>query len=89
MTIKIDKKIIGYSLKHEDEPAIASEPAMSHEDIARPDELRGYTYKIKPPSDPMYITINNIVLNQDTEHEQEYPFEVLLIPKIWNSSSGF
>ena len=85
MTIKIDKKIIGYSLKHEDEPAIASEPKrdVMHEDIARPDELRGYTYKIKTPlSDhAMYITINNIVLNQDTEHEQEYPFEVFINSK--------
>ena len=29
----------------------------------------------------MYITINNIVLNIDTEHEQEYPFEVFINSK--------
>ena len=36
-----------------------------HEEIKRPDELKGYTYKIKTPlSDhALYITINNIVLN--------------------------
>jgi hypothetical protein len=29
----------------------------------------------------MYITINNIVLNVATEHEQEYPFEVFINSK--------
>jgi hypothetical protein len=85
MSIKIENKIVGYSIKknEEEQPPAAPEREMMHEDVARPDELRGYTYKIKTPlSDhAMYITINNIVLNQGTEHEQEYPFEVFINSK--------
>ena len=85
MTIKIQQKIVGYSLKRDDEQETSKEPQhdVMHEEIARPEELRGYTYKIKTPlSDhAMYITINNIVLNEDTEHEQEYPFEIFINSK--------
>ena len=85
MTIKVEQKIVGYSLKRDDKPEAVKEPRrdVMHEDIARPDELRGYTYKIKTPlSDhAMYITINNIVLNEETEHEQEYPFEIFINSK--------
>jgi len=85
MAIKIEKKIIGYTLKKplEEVPAKPPERETMHEHVARPDELRGYTYKIKTPlSDhAMYITINNIVLNVSTEHEQEYPFEVFINSK--------
>lgn len=85
MAIKIEKKIVGYALKRpiEEVPVKPPEREKMHEDVARPDELRGYTYKIKTPlSDhAMYITINNIVLNVDTEHEQEYPFEVFINSK--------
>ena len=86
MAIKIENKIVGYSIKKDesqnDEPK-SPERVLMHENIARPDELRGYTYKIKTPlSDhAMYITINNIVLNENTEHEQEYPFEVFINSK--------
>jgi hypothetical protein len=54
-----------------------------HEEIKRPEELKGYTYKIKTPlSDhALYITVNNIVLNPATEHEQEYPFEIFINSK--------
>ena len=85
MAIKIDNRIVGYSIKkdEEEQPEQAPKKDVMHEDISRPDELRGYTYKIKTPlSDhAMYITINNIVLNQGTEHEQEYPFEVFINSK--------
>jgi hypothetical protein len=85
MPIKIEKKIVGYALKKplEEVPAKLVEREEMHELVARPDELRGYTYKIKTPlSDhAMYITINNIVLNVATEHEQEYPFEVFINSK--------
>ena len=85
MPIKIEKKIVGYVLKKplEEVPAKPVEREEMHELVARPDELRGYTYKIKTPlSDhAMYITINNIVLNVATEHEQEYPFEVFINSK--------
>ena len=85
MPLKIEKSIVGYALKKDDEPAPVPEPTheIMHEEIARPDELRGHTYKIKTPlSDhAMYITINNLVLNEGTEHEQEYPFEVFINSK--------
>ena len=84
MAIKIEKNIIDYSVKKkiEDEPVRPTKEIM-HEEIARPDELRGYTYKIKTPlSDhAMYITVNNIVLNMETEDEQEYPFEIFINSK--------
>jgi len=84
MATKIDKKIVDYSIKKEviEEPSGPTKQFM-HEDVARPDELKGYTYKIKTPlSDhAMYITINNIVLNIGTEHEQEFPFEVFINSK--------
>ena len=85
MPVKINKKIVGYTLKKPFESGSphAPEREKMHENVARPDELRGHTYKIKTPlSDhAMYITINNIVLNIDTEHEQEYPFEVFINSK--------
>ena len=84
MAIKIEKSIVDYSIKKEpEEAAIVPMKELMHEEIVRPDELKGYTYKIKTPlSDhAMYVTINNIVLNMGTEHEQEYPFEVFINSK--------
>src|SRR6201995_3598502 len=54
-----------------------------HEKLERPDVLIGSTYKIKTPvSDhAMYVTINDIVLNEGTEHEQRRPFEVFINSK--------
>ena len=45
--------------------------------------LVGSTYKIKTPvSDhAMYVTINDIVLNEGTPHEQRRPFEVFINSK--------
>ncbi len=54
-----------------------------HEKLERPECLIGSTYKIKTPvSDhAMYVTINDIVLNEGTEHEQRRPFEVFINSK--------
>ena len=51
-----------------------------HEKLERPEVLIGSTYKIKTPvSDhAMYVTINDIVLNEGTEHEQRRPFEIFI-----------
>ncbi|MFT7221333.1 MAG: hypothetical protein ACI8Z1_002955 [Candidatus Azotimanducaceae bacterium] len=83
MAIKIESKIVGYSVKKADEPPPAPVRETMHEEVARPEELKGYTYKIKTPlsAHAMYITINNIMLNRGTEHEQEYPFEVFINSK--------
>src|SRR6478735_1080110 len=54
-----------------------------HERIERPEVLIGSTYKIKTPlvEHAMYVTINDIVLNAGTEHEQRRPFEVFINSK--------
>jgi len=56
------------------------------EQVARPEgmeALEGSTYKIKTPLDDhaMYVTINDIILNAGTEHEQRRPFEIFINSK--------
>jgi len=56
------------------------------EKIMRPEgmeSLEGSTYKIKTPLDDhaMYVTINDIILNQGTVHEQRRPFEIFINSK--------
>ncbi|HKK22963.1 MAG TPA: NrdJb, partial [Pseudohaliea sp.] len=45
--------------------------------------LVGSTYKIKTPlsEHAMYITINDVILNEGTEHESRRPFEVFINSK--------
>ncbi len=64
-------------------PLKSAEIIQMHERVERPDMLVGSTYKIKTPlSDhALYVTINDIVLNQGTEHEQRQPFEVFINSK--------
>jgi hypothetical protein len=54
-----------------------------HEKLERPEMLIGQTYKIKTPiSDhAMYVTINDILLNEGTEYEQRRPFEIFINSK--------
>ena len=54
-----------------------------HERIERPEVLIGSTYKIKSPlvEHAMYVTINDIVLNAGTDHEQRRPFEIFINSK--------
>lgn len=56
-----------------------------HETLERPKKLIGSTYKLKTPdhvsAHAMYITINDIVLNEGTEHELRRPFEVFINSK--------
>lgn len=56
-----------------------------HEALERPQKLVGSTYKLKTPehvsAHAMYITINDIVLNEGTEHEHRRPFEVFINSK--------
>ena len=93
MAIKIDKKIVNYSVvKSEDEqiPPVETAPASTqpdvvqmHEKVERPEVLMGCTYKVKTPlSDhALYITINDIMLNQGTEYEVRRPFEIFINSK--------
>lgn len=54
-----------------------------HEKLERPEMLLGSTYKVKTPiSDhAMYVTINDIILNQGTDFEQRRPFEIFINSK--------
>ena len=54
-----------------------------HEQLERPEELIGATYKIKTPlsEHALYVTINDIVLNPGTEHELRRPFEIFINSK--------
>jgi len=99
MTIKIQKKIVGYEVVKPEEEAAAREAAKAEvedrqkakiirmtERVLRPEgmeSLEGSTYKIKTPLDDhaMYVTINDIVLNAGTEHEQRRPFEIFINSK--------
>ncbi|MDC9728020.1 MAG: NrdJb [Methyloprofundus sp.] len=89
MTIKIDKKIVSYKvIKPEDEKTTVEEVAeldieRMNESVARPEILLGSTYKIKTPQSEhaLYITINDMILNQGTEHEERRPYEVFINSK--------
>ena len=86
MTIKIDKKIVAYRIvKPDHAPATEASLAVQqmHEHLERPDILPGATYKVKTPlSDhALYITINDIVLNQNTPDEIRRPFEIFINSK--------
>ena len=54
-----------------------------HEQLERPEMLVGSTYKIKTPlsEHALYVTINDVVLNEGTEHELRRPFEVFINSK--------
>jgi len=97
MAIKISKKIKGYSVGKPETlvPSIAAaapetialpataEVIQMHEKVERPETLIGATYKIKSPlfEHALYVTINDIVLNQGTEHELRRPFEIFINSK--------
>jgi hypothetical protein len=82
----IDKKIVGYSVKQNaDEIADVAKPKLEtiHEALKRPDMLSGCTYKIKTPQSEhaLYITINDMVLNAETEYEERHPYEMFINSK--------
>ena len=89
MTIKIEKKIKGFSLVDLEQEKVrkAAEEAAAvvqmDETLQRPETLVGATYKIKSPlfEHALYVTINDIVLNPDTAFEQRRPFEIFINSK--------
>lgn len=84
MVTRIDKDIVDCSVvRGEPSPQEANPLAdivQMHEKLERPEILVGSTYKVKTPlaEHALYITINDIVLNRDTEHEQRRPFEIFI-----------
>lgn len=86
MTIHINKKIVKYSVAKEEDAVVmpvVPPPVQMHENVERPMILLGATYKIRTPlsEHALYVTINDIVLNKDTPHEQHRPFEIFINSK--------
>ncbi|EAQ97400.1 hypothetical protein [Congregibacter litoralis] len=83
MTVKIDQKITGWSVVkpgETDAPKEEAQVVQMHEKIKRPEHLHGSTYKLKAPNikHALYVSINDIVLNEGTEHEKRAPFEIFI-----------
>ena len=92
MAIKIEKKITGFGLVSEEDKVKAAEvttPQSSAtvvqmgEPLSRPDKLVGNTYKIKTPvtEHALYITINDVIMNEGTPQEHRRPFEIFINSK--------
>ncbi len=95
--IKVDQKIVGYDVvTNTSGKASVAQPQLADiahcfvsnvirmsEMLERPDMLVGSTYKVKTPiSDhAMYVTINDIVLNEGTKFEKRRPFEIFINSK--------
>ncbi len=87
--LKIAQAITGFAVKsetaaHSTAPASPTNPIQQmHEQVERPAVLFGSTYKIKTPlsEHALYVTINDIVLNPHTPHEQRRPFELFINSK--------
>lgn len=85
MIRKIEQKIVDAQLAGPSGAAAAATPEVvqMHEKLERPPALTGTTYKIQTPlsEHSLYVTINDIVLNEGTEHELRRPFEIFINSK--------
>ncbi|MDD2933938.1 MAG: NrdJb [Methylotenera sp.] len=94
MAIKIEKKIVSYALVNEQDKKDAEAKAAAQnaeaknviqlgEPLSRPDKLVGNTYKIKTPvtEHALYITINDVIMNEGTPQEHRRPFEIFINSK--------
>src|SRR3990167_3678513 len=93
MTVKINQRIKGFKVVDETLERSAATTASDKaskvnvvemdESLQRPETLIGMTYKIKSPlfEHALYVTVNDIVLNAGTPHEQRRPFEVFINSK--------
>ncbi|WP_421318883.1 NrdJb [Aeromonas veronii] len=89
MDKKIDKKIVAYKVRTKDEPqedlSVQDDVVHMHETVLRPERLMGTTYKLKTPEHvsehSLFITINDIILNEGTVHETRRPFEIFINSK--------
>ncbi|MSQ00129.1 MAG: NrdJb, partial [Methylotenera sp.] len=92
MATKIEKKIVSYALVNEQDKKDAENKAAAPEAVkvvqigeplSRPDKLVGNTYKIKTPmtEHALYITINDVIMNEGTPQEHRRPFEIFINSK--------
>ena len=83
MVKKIEKKIVGYSVLNDKNDAPKAEVVQIGEPLERPENIRGTTYKVKTPvtEHALYITINDVVMNEGTDQEHSRPFEIFINSK--------
>ncbi len=90
MVYKIAKKIVSYKVIGNETPIESADISVSkidvesmHENLERPEILMGSTYKIKTPQyeHALYITINDMILNPNTEYQERRPYEVFINSK--------
>ena len=89
MSIKIEKKIVSYSVvdktdeQKDEKKEIPAEVVQIGEPLARPDKITGSTYKVKTPvtEHALYITINDVIMNEGTDQEHRRPFEIFINSK--------
>lgn len=96
MAIKIEKKITGYNVITEEDKAKSAALAAQEklatstakttqtgEILSRPEKLVGNTYKIKTPvtEHALYITINDILIDEGTPQAHRRPFEIFINSK--------
>ena len=87
MARKIDREIVDCSVVRRPTGGGSTSKAVDvvqmHEKLERPEILEGSTYKVKTPlsEHALYITINDIVLNEGSEHEQRRPLEIFINSK--------
>lgn len=76
----LNKKIVKFEVITEDS---ISDIEEVHEALKRPEYLVGSTYKVKPTiSDhALYITINDVILNEGTEYQKQVPYEIFINSK--------
>ena len=87
MVKKIDKKIVGYSVV---DPSTENQTSTEDNNIVqlgepldRPERITGSTYKVKTPvtEHALYITINDVIMNEGTDQEHRRPFEIFVNSK--------
>ena len=89
MSIKIEKKIVSYSVvdkideQKDEKKEIPAEVVQIGDPLARPDKITGSTYKVKTPvtEHALYITINDVIMNEGTDQEHRRPFEIFVNSK--------
>ncbi len=91
MVVQIRKKIVACQVLDKQDGAEAKQESQEstqdfesmHENVQRPEILYGSTYKIKTPQSEhaLYITINDMILNPGTEHEERRPYEIFINSK--------
>ena len=93
MSIKIEKKIVSYSVvekkdeqkdeQKDEKKEIPADIVRIGEPLARPDKITGSTYKVKTPvtEHALYITINDVIMNEGTDQEHRRPFEIFVNSK--------